>query len=453
MATVGRLNAILSLSTARFETGVKRAKQLLGSLGGGIMSVLKRIFSLGGALVGVAGVGGLGLLYKRTADNIDATAKLAVSLGLTTEALVGLQYAANISGVSAAELETAFRRMEKTIGDAKVGLSTAVRALEALGLTAKELDALAPDEQFRLIAERLKGVATQSEKARIAQDLFGRSGMTLIPLLNEGADGMAALAEVAKRMGLVFDAEAAAKVEMANDAMTNLNKTITGGVQQAVIQLAPYVEVLVKKITELAMSGDGVAGKMRGVFEFLATGWGIMIDIVNLVKAAYLTVLAGVQKVMQGVAYAMDFVIDRIQNLAELVGMSLPESIRKASDALKHDLGEDAAKSFEAANKAADAFLARNMSAQVGAWLNSVDAAADKLAKEMVAKAMMDKSTTTMAEGDDPARSFLQITKSRTAFGPTGMIRRTPITADPEELQLLREIKDGVRGGAFARAS
>ena len=57
---------------------------------------------------------------------------------------------------------------------------------------------MSPEEQFGAIAEALQDVESQSDKARIAQDIFGRSGMKLINTLNLGKDGLAAMKQEAK---------------------------------------------------------------------------------------------------------------------------------------------------------------------------------------------------------------------------------------------------------------
>ena len=99
--------------------------------------------------------------------------------------------------------------MASTIFDAEMGLVGAEDALAALGLTAEELKGLSPETQFQIIADKLGAVDDASTKAAIAQDIFGRSGAELIPLMNEGAEGMAALRQEARDLGVVFSQDAA----------------------------------------------------------------------------------------------------------------------------------------------------------------------------------------------------------------------------------------------------
>jgi len=72
-------------------------------------------------------------------------------------------------------------------------LSTAVDALEDLGLTFKDLDGLSPEQQFKLLADRISQVEDPTRKAAIAMSLFGRTGTNLLPMFAAGAKGIEAL--------------------------------------------------------------------------------------------------------------------------------------------------------------------------------------------------------------------------------------------------------------------
>src|SRR5690606_34764598 len=103
------------------------------------------------------------------------SAKLADRLGLTTEALAGLNHAAELSGVSQESLSRSMEKMLNTIGEAAGGSKTATVALGRLGLSAEQMASMSADQQLAAIADGLNSVASPAERAAAAQDIFGRS--------------------------------------------------------------------------------------------------------------------------------------------------------------------------------------------------------------------------------------------------------------------------------------
>jgi hypothetical protein len=85
----------------------------------------------------------------------DDVAKMARRTGFAVEALSELRFAASQTGTDMKALENSLRRMQRSIYDAGRGLSTATDALGDLGLRFEDLDGLTPEQQFRLLADRI----------------------------------------------------------------------------------------------------------------------------------------------------------------------------------------------------------------------------------------------------------------------------------------------------------
>ena len=142
------------------------------------------------AAAGAAAAGGVAVLLKSSIDMADQAGILAGKLGVTTEALSRLQYAAKLSDVSQQSLESGMKRLSRTLTESAAGTGEAAKAFEALGLSAKDLINLPVDQQLGAIGDALNTVENASQKAAIAQQIFGRSGVDLIPILKEGTTGI-----------------------------------------------------------------------------------------------------------------------------------------------------------------------------------------------------------------------------------------------------------------------
>jgi hypothetical protein len=178
--------------------------------------------------VGAAAATGAVVMIRSWANAGDEIDKLSKKTGFSAEALSELKYAAELSGTSISDIAVASKTLSSAIVDANAGLATYTRAFDLIGLSAKELIGLKPEEQFMRVVAALAGLDDETVKVAAAQDLFGRSGSNMLPLLAEGADGLRRMRDEARSTGSVFSTEAATKAAALNDSLTKLGGTITG---------------------------------------------------------------------------------------------------------------------------------------------------------------------------------------------------------------------------------
>jgi len=226
--------------------GTDKASPVLGGISKNIEGMGKKMGKVGlGMMAAGAGiVGSLFAITKKTSKAGDEIAKMSKRTGLGTVALSELRYAADLSGTSLDDLETGVKRMQRTIIDAGDGLSTATRALDRLGLSFQELMGLSPEEQFYTLTGAIADLEDPTLRAAVAQEIFGRSGTDLLPMLSEGSEGLAKMRDEAHELGVVFDEEAAAEAEAFEDAMTRLKESFGKAGQK-------IAEVLMPKLTDL----------------------------------------------------------------------------------------------------------------------------------------------------------------------------------------------------------
>jgi TP901 family phage tail tape measure protein len=220
---------------------LKRVAAKFKSVGDAINSIGIKTLAVGGTLTApfIAAT-------KVFADMGDEINKSSQRTGVAVEELSALKYAADQSGSSLDDLETSLKHLSKTVTAAGQGDKTALQTLLKLGVGYDELKGKLPDEQFKVVADRLSKVQDATTKAAFAQELFGKSGTQLLPLLADGAAGIQSLEDRARELGLTFskdDAEAATKF---GDIMTDLwkqFKQVNFVVGEAIAKfLQPYAE-------------------------------------------------------------------------------------------------------------------------------------------------------------------------------------------------------------------
>jgi chromosome segregation ATPase len=210
---------------SKLVRGLKRAERRLKAFGARIRNVGLKV-----AAVGAAMLAPLVAATRTFASMGDDVAKMARRTGFAVEALSELRFAASQTGTDMKALESSLRRMQRSIYDAGRGLSTATDALEDLGLRFEDLDGLTPEQQFRLLADRIGSLEDPTTRAAIAMSLFGRSGTALLPMFAQGAAGIEALQAKARELGLTMSAEDAAAAEQLTDALDALWKSVKMGV-------------------------------------------------------------------------------------------------------------------------------------------------------------------------------------------------------------------------------
>ena len=152
---------------------------------------------------------GLLTAAKMAASGGSAIADLAEKAGTSVEAISSLGYAARRNDVPIEELAAGIEKMQVNITDAARGGKQGQEALAAIGLTADQLGRLLPEEQFRLLADRIAAIQNPTERAAAAVKIFGRTGTELLPLLLQGSDGIAQWEARARALGLVASGDAA----------------------------------------------------------------------------------------------------------------------------------------------------------------------------------------------------------------------------------------------------
>lgn len=236
------------------------AKKAASSFGSVAVSVAKY-----GAAAGLAAAGIAGALVKSSIDAADATNILAGKLGITTESLSKLQYAAKLADVEQSSLESGLKKLSRTLVDAADPASAAAKAFSAIGLSAAEIIKLPADVQLQKIADALGQVENASERSALAQEIFGRSGADLLPLLNEGSAAIAAYGDELARLGGVIDSDFAQKAAQFNDNLDRM-KTAVQGVGFALAEEAiKPMEDFTNEIVRLAQDPESIEAIVEGI--------------------------------------------------------------------------------------------------------------------------------------------------------------------------------------------
>jgi hypothetical protein len=229
----------------------------------GLQSALGRAKSMitgwAGALGGALTAGGMAMFAKSAIDAADAVADGSKKLGISAESYQKLSYAAEQSGASMDSVSIAFKKMSSVISDAMGGNQTAINSLAKLGVSIDDLKNKSPDRQFAVIADALNSVTDATDKAAYAQDLFGKGGMELIPMIANYKE----LGLELENIGGIMSDEAVAAADAFNDSMNKLATTLKSGLVNS--GFVEWLADVAEGLNGVVSNGNKLGGK-SGIF-------------------------------------------------------------------------------------------------------------------------------------------------------------------------------------------
>ena len=210
-----------------------------------------------GALVPAVGIAGLGALGKRAIDAADNLNDLSQRTGVAVPLLSKFGAAAEDSGSSIDEVAKSMGRLSKGIVDPA---SKTNEALKAIGISSTDaqgkirgVDAIMLD-----LADRFAKMPDGAEKTALAMELFGKSGMNLIPMLNGGRQAM-------DQYSATIDTEMAEAADKFNDSLNAIARSVAGPFNQAITALLPFITQMANGIAGLATWFSGLPAPLQTI--------------------------------------------------------------------------------------------------------------------------------------------------------------------------------------------
>lgn len=248
-----------------------------------------------GIAIGTFAVGIAGFLAKGTKSAIDFADQLNdmnIRLGISAEALSGWGFAAKQTGTDIEALGRGFKTLTKNLTEASVdATSEQAKLFEALGVSRDSLNDI--EKALPQIAEGFKNLDNEVLEATLAQQLFGKAGIDLLEFLNQGEDGLEAMRQRARELGIELGQDTLTAADQFNDSLGELKAVAEGFFLQIAQDLLPKLIELTQALVDLSKEGttvSDVAKQVGNAFDF----------VVEWTGRAY-AALDGIGKVIEGV--------------------------------------------------------------------------------------------------------------------------------------------------------
>lgn len=257
-----------------------------------------------GAALSVAGLIAAGKHALETADNL---AKLSQKTGVSVESLSLLKPIAEQAGTTLDGLANGIKKLSVAMVAAAGGSNEQVEVFSRLGVSVKNVAGqLRPTEAVLLdMADAFAAMPDGAEKSAIAVKLFGKSGVELIPFLNQGRAGIEQLKKQFKALGLEISGDTARAAEKFNDTLDTVKQALSAIAMKVSAAALPALQKLADALVSIASHGEEIMSVLRVIGEVVVGMLAIkgvaavarLLAAFNLLKIAvmrFLPVLAAV---------------------------------------------------------------------------------------------------------------------------------------------------------------
>ena len=209
----------------------------------------------------------LGEMTGQALHTADEMGKAAQKAGTTAEKFSAVAYAAKLSDVS--------------IGSLQVGIKGLSAWMERNGQIGRDVVDVLLEQ-----ADAFESMEDGAGKTNRAVELFGRSGLEMIPLLNQGSDALRRQMEEAKGLGVVISGDTARAAETFNDRITTMKTRFEGVFLQLADTLLPSLLTLSDTMMASLESGGpfidflleagGIISTVADASGYLAEKWAFL---------------------------------------------------------------------------------------------------------------------------------------------------------------------------------
>lgn len=221
---------------------------------------------------------------------------LSAKLGVGTDELQKFQFAAGLVGVEGEQAAQALGFLNKNMGEALGGGAEQAKTFAELKVAlkdshgnARELGDVIPE-----LADAFKGMSSQQERTATAMKLFGKSGAALLPLLQDGSEGLSKMNEEFALLGGGMQKDFIEAADAAGDEIDKLKFGMQGLKSRVTLAILPTITEWSKKMqglvvgmikmtkeTNLAKFVWGALGiVMAGAFAKMVVGWSKFLGLI-----------------------------------------------------------------------------------------------------------------------------------------------------------------------------
>jgi len=261
MADLGSLVVKLSAETSEFRADLGRTARLLDRHANDMKTSLQQVATVAkttfAVVIGTASVGALKDFIDRTLEATAALQQLSEQTGASTTALSGLAPVATISGTAMETIGINLSKLSKALAGVDDEGAGASKALQFLGVTAKDAGGKLrdPADVLNDVALKLAEFEDGAGKTALAMDLFGKSGASMLPFLKDLAEN--------QNLNIRLTAEQIEEADKASKAFARMRAESNFVAQTMVTSAIPAMSVFTGELKKILLGTDNAVSAIN----------------------------------------------------------------------------------------------------------------------------------------------------------------------------------------------
>jgi uncharacterized phage infection (PIP) family protein YhgE len=201
-------------------------------------------------------------------DDID---RLSKAVGMSTDEFQKWQYVAFRADVSSEQLATGMKILARNMLQAAEGSKEQEGAFERVNVKVRDSSGNLKSYTDILgdLADEFKQMPDGPEKVAKALDIFGRSGESLLPLLDKGRAGVADLHNEFNRLGILIDKETIEKLRKADEEFERLEARLSSLGKKIMAEVVPPLSNMFAVIDQMLVIQEtaGIKANLAHILE------------------------------------------------------------------------------------------------------------------------------------------------------------------------------------------
>ena len=254
----------------------------------------------------------------------DSLSDASQKLGIGSSTLLLFGEAARQTGTDVEAVQTAMGKLNVKVGEALLGNPAATQSFADLGISLQQLQGLAPDQQFQLVADAIGRVPDAAMRAAYAVDVFGKSGQNIVASLGEIGAKSQELAQYWIDLGAVITNEQINAAGGIQDRIDLMHAGLDRFKILLAAEMVPLLSVALDWMENLVISAGGMAPAAEIAGQWMETLAGYIVDAAQLFEGVgYL--LVGLGEIAGNFSDSWQFASD---NLSSFMEIAIGESIK-----------------------------------------------------------------------------------------------------------------------------
>lgn len=192
--------------------------------------------------------------YAPASALAEAVERQALILGVSVKEMQKWNFVATQNKTTTEAVTFAFTQLTMKAYDAYTGNKEAAKSFQMLGVAVRDSEGNLRSNESIIndTIKSLSGMSSESKRAALAQDVFGRAGKELLPMLSQGTQGINNQRDAAEKLGQVLSDKAVKSFTDTNDALDRMKTALAVAGGELLTTFLPTMQKVVDTATAAA---------------------------------------------------------------------------------------------------------------------------------------------------------------------------------------------------------